>query len=567
MDTSQVPVAELPGIMPEEAGVDTRGQDTADVLDMILASENIAGDLTDMELAELADRVIKDFQIDKNSRAVWEKTYGEAMELARQLYEKKTWGGEEVANIKYPIIGTAAIQYNARAYGNLVKGENYVNTKVYGRDPQGLKAARAQRVSDHMNYQLGIEMPDWEEEMDQLLIYLPIVGCGFKKTYRDFSKNMNISAFVTAEDLVVNYWAKNLETASRITHIVEMSKNEAIENIRSNMFLDIEKDLEQMSKGRTIDTKIDNQGEPDPQESEGGADEDAPVVFYEQHRWWDLDGDGYKEPYIVTVHKDTMKVVRMTARWTQESVIRHEKTDKVIRIDPIHHFTQYNFFPAFDGNFYRMGFGILLSPINKTVNTIINQLLDAGTLANRQSGFINQGIRITKSGATGYLRFKPGEWKFVQSPGDDIRKNILPLPLKEPSATLFQLLGLMLEASKELASQSEVLSGEQTQPNVPATTTLALIEQGLKVFASVYKRTYQGQKKEYTKIRRLNYLYTDNEDYNNLLDTETYVSAKLDYNDKDLDISPISGTADVSDIQKLIKSQALMELRGQGLDD
>lgn len=567
LDEADVPVDAA--LAPEMATADEQMGEVAaqvdirDTLDEILEIENIAETLGDDVLAEMGAKVCEEYLYDKSSREQWEQNYGEALDLARQLYEKKTWGGYEVANIKYPIIGTAAIQFNARSYGNLVKGDRYVACRVNGRDPDGKKAARGERISSHMNYQFGVEMESWDEGMDQMLITLPLIGTCFKKTYRDHNRRINQSDYVSAEDLVVNYWAKSLESAARVTHIVELSKNDVLERIRSGLFLDIEDALNEPT-GRQSDTLIDDKGEPD--RSGQYVDEDAPHIFLEQHRWWDLDDDGYKEPYVVTVHKDSEQVVRVVARFDTNDVYRNEK-GQIVRIEAKQYFTQYTFFPAFDGSFYRMGFGILLAPINKTVNTVINQLLDAGTLSNRQSGFIHQGLRLTKAGATGFLRFKPGEWKYVQTPGDDIRKGILPLPIKEPSAVLFQLLGLMLEASKELASQAEVLSGEQTQPNVPATTTLALIEQGLKVYSSIYKRIYRAFRKELFKLRRLNYLYTDADQYNRLLDTEQYQSPKLDYADFDLDITPISGSADISDIQRLIKAQALYELRGQGLRD
>ena len=538
-------------------------QDQIDMTDMILDAENIAETLDSGQLSEIGAKVCEGYSLDKDSRAEWEENYAEAMELARQLYERKTWGGLEVANIKYPIIGTAAIHFNARTYGNLVKGDNYVNVKTIGPDPDGQKRKRADRIRIHMNYQLGVEMESWEEDTDQLLMTLPLIGTGFKKTFHDFNRGVNRSQYVSAEDLVVNYWARSLEQAPRVTHIIELNQNEIIERIRGDLFLDISEELHEPT-GRDTSTIIDDQDKPDMSSQYG--DEDAPHTFLEQHCWIDLDDDDYKEPYVVTVHYPSQKVVRITARFDNDSVTRNEKNE-IVRIEPVQYFTQFSFFPAYDGNFYRMGFGILLAPVNKTVNTILNQLLDAGTLANRQSGFINQGLRLTKSGASGYFRLKPGEWKFVQSPGDDIRKNIFPIPIKEPSSALFQLLGLLLEASERLAAQTEVLSGEQTQPNVPATTTLALIEQGLKVYSSIYKRLHRSQTKEFKKLRRLNYLYTDNEVYNRLIDQPEYQAAKLDYADTDMDVCPVSGSADISDIQRLIKAQALIEVQERfGLD-
>lgn len=554
-DFDQLPPVEQKTPIREDMAV---GLDPKDVLNMYLEVDNVAKDRDDEELVEIAEYVLKGFDIDKDSRSDWEDRNKEALDLARQLGSIKKWGGEEVSNVKYPLIATACIQFQSRAYANIVKGEDFVRPKVVGPDPQGIKAARGTRIATHMNWQLADKMTGWEEGMDQLLMSLPVIGCAFKKTYRDPVSNVNVSEYINPENLVVHYNAKSIETAPRVSHILELTLNEYLERVRSNIWLDIE--LEKNLPDAPIDDAIEREKEYE------SFDDMAPYVFIEQHCWYDLDGDDYKEPWIITVHKDTRKIVRIMPRFDSDGVLRNEKGE-IIRISPLHHFTQYSFFPAFDGSFYRMGFGILLAPINDTINTTINQLLDSGTLQNRQSGFINRGLRLTKAGASGTIRFAPGEWKMIQTPGDDIRKGILPLPVHEPSATLFQLLGLMLEAGKQLASQSEVLSGEQTQPNVPATTTLALIEQGLKVFSSIYKRVHRALKSEYAKLRRLNKLYTTPEEYNMVIDSDEPRSPQVDYSWDDADIEPISNTADVSDTQKLLKGQALLELRGQGLDD
>jgi chaperonin GroES len=554
MDDSELMPPDGGGIRPDMAV----GLDPKDVLDMYLQIDNVAADRDEKELAEVAEYVLRGFDIDKDSRAQWEAKNKEALDLARQLEEVKKWGGEEVSNVKYPLIATACIQFQSRAYANVVKGQDYVRSKVTGPDPTGEKAARGSRLTTHMNWQLADKMTGWEDGMDQLLMSLPVIGCAFKKTYRDFVSNVNVSEYIGPENLVVHYNAKSIETAPRVSHILELTLNEYLERVRSGIWLDIE--LEKNQPDAPVDDAIERE-----QEYES-FDDMAPYIFVEQHCWYDLDGDDYKEPWVITVHKDTRKVVRIMPRFDADGIIRNEK-GKIVRIHAVHYFTQYSFFPAFDGSFYRMGFGILLSPINDTINTTINQLLDSGTLQNRQSGFINRGLRLTKAGASGTIRFAPGEWKMVQTPGDDIRKGIMPLPVHEPSATLFQLLGLMLEAGKYLASQSELLSGEQTQPNVPATTTLALIEQGLKVFSSIYKRVHRALKGEYKKLRRLNKLYTTPEEYNMVIDDEQPRSPQVDYSWEDSDIEPISNTADVSDTQKLLKAQALLDLRGQGLND
>lgn len=532
-----------------------------DVLNAFARANNIADDkkISDETLKEIGETVYRGYDIDERSREDWMMANKEIMELAKQLGGDKEYMGTKVSDVKYPIIATAAMQYAARCYPNIVKGSDVVKCQIVGSDLGGAKAARGKRIKQHMSYQVLEQMDSWEDEMDQGLMTQAIVGCVFKKTYYCPVKKKPVSELVRAEDLVVNYGAKSLEKAPRVTHIIELSPNDVEERIRRGTFLD--HDYEKMDRG----TKTGDSSDVD------SNDEDRPIIYLEQHTWYDLDEDGYKEPYIITIHKESKEVVRIVARFDVEDIETGEKGE-IIRIEPVHYFTQFPFLPAFDGGFYKMGFGSLLAPLTNTVNTTINQLLDAGTLANRQGGFIGRGAKLKKGGATGSIYFKQGEWKLVQHMGDDLRKSIVPLPAREPSGVLFNLLDLMLGAAKELASQADVLTGEHPKGNVPATTTLALIEQGLKVFSAIYKRIYRSLKSEFKKIRRLNELFLEDEEYNAIIDyvvdgQVTQVPVKMDYSDKYMDIIPVSGAADVSDTQRIMKSQALMEMLGTGLND
>ena len=535
-----------------------------DRLNAWLKMSNLVNEVEDDALIEIGEKVFEEYEIDKKSRADWEKTNEEIFDLIKHIGEDKYYGGKKVSNVRYPILATAAMQFSARAYPNIVQGSNVVKYQVIGSDPTGTKAAKGKRVQQHMGFQVIEQMDGWEEDMDQLLMTLSLIGCEFKKTYFNPLTGKNVSERVSAKNLVVNYYAKSLEKAQRLTEIIELYPNDIEERIRSGVFLKF--DYQKATAGDTENTDQDD------------SDDDLPHVFLEQHRWWDLDDDGYKEPYIVTIHKETKKVVRIVPRFDIEGV-RFNNKDEIARIEPVHYYTQFWFLPAFDGSIYRMGFGWLLATPIHVVNTVFNQIIDAGRLANRQGGFLGTGIKLGKDRT---ITFEQGEWKQVSALGEDIRKNIFPLPLKEPSNVLFQLLGLMLEAIKELASQSEVLAGEQPAANVPATTTLALIEQGLKVFSAIYKRIYRSLKSEFKKIRRLNTMYLSVDEYNNVIDyteeiknpetgekviQQVMVDPQEDYSEMWMDIIPVSGSADVSDTQRIIKAQALLEMRGQGLND
>ena len=542
-----------------------------DKLNSFLEMKNIADTIDENTLKEMGGRVVSDYEIDKDSRKDWEEIQETALELARQVRTQRA----EMANIKYPTLATAAIQFSARAYSNIIKGRDVVKAKIIGLHqepppmespegpggpppqgdpmaqpqappPQNLKVEkekRAARLGAFMSYQMLEEVEDWENALDQLLVTLPITGCCFKKTYYDVADMRVKSPLVTAEALVVNYMEKNLETASRITHVFELTPNEIVERVRGGIFLDI--DL----------------GEPSTNDDYDSSDEDAPHTLYEQHRLWDIDGDGYQEPYVITVHADTEQVLRIASRFDADGVVTNEKGE-IVKIEPVQYFTRFIFMPAFDGNFYGMGYGTLLGDLNSSINSLINQLLDAGTLSNRQAGFLGKGINL---GRGDEALFRPGEWKHVVNTGDDLRKGIVPLPVREPSGVLFNLLGLLLEASKEVSSVSDVLTGEQQGANASPTTTLALIEQSLKVFSSIYKRLHRSLKSEFRKVRRLDRLYLSEDTYKAVLDDPAAVMS--DFYEKDMDVEPVSDETELTNVQKMVKAQAITEMMGTGLND
>ena len=244
-----------------------------DQLESRHAMINIAENLEQQQIDMIATRVVEDYNIDRSSRSTWEQSNHEVMNIAKLAIQKKTYAGEQVANVKYPVITNAAIQFAARAYPEIVKGMDVVKPRIVGKDHDGLKAAKGKRVCDHMSYQLLNEMPEWEDGVDQLLFTLPIVGCAFKKTYYSAVENRNISEMVFANDLVVNYYAQSLEKASRVTHVIELTRNEIVERIQAEVYLDF--DIEEL-------------GLPD-NEGWESVDEDTPHKFLEQHRWYDLD--------------------------------------------------------------------------------------------------------------------------------------------------------------------------------------------------------------------------------------------------------------------------------------
>lgn len=507
-------------------------------------------------LAQLGNTCMYQYDIDHTSLAGWRARTTAAMEMAMQVVKTKTFPWPNASNVIYPLISIAAIQFQSRAYPQLIDGPRVVKASVVGKDagtplldaegqpvfaPDGKplwqekpggKQERADRISGHMSWQYLQEQPEWEPETDQLCIILPIVGTIFRKTFFDHDEKRNASALILAQNLVVNYKARSLETAARVTEELEYYPVEIEEAIRSEVFIRHAIGIPATANG----------------------DEDAPREYVEQHRRLDLDMDGYPEPYKVMVKKDTREVVRIAPRFDPDGIQLSGVDKKVLKITPVHEITQYNFLPNPDGGIMGVGLGQLLGPINHSVNTTLNQLFDAGTVANLGGGFIGKSLGLK----AGSLRFSPGEYKMVNAIGATVRDSVVPITFPGPSDVLFKLLGFLVDAARELSSNSEVLSGNQRNSNMPATTTLALIEQGMKVFSAVFKRIYRSMKAEFRKQARLNRIYLDPESGYQQND-EWKTVFQRDYQLGGTSVVPIADPAMVSDTQQLIRAEALKE--------
>ena len=517
-------------------------------LETILNEENVADKLSEEKLKEIGSKVVAGYEADLKSRAPWERDLEKWTKLALQVVEDKTFPWRNAANVKYPLVSTACMQFNARAYPTLVPSDGQVvKCRVVGADNTGEKAQRAWRISRHMSWQCLEEMEDWDENMDKLLLILPITGTVFKKIYFDSSKQRNESKLIMPTDLVVNYWTKDLDTSERVTEIFFMSKRLIEERKREGLYRKV--DLGDPSGTDDRKKNIRDNASTD-------IDETTNYQLLEQHRYLDLDGDGYDEPYVVIVDKASEQVLRIAPRFDNESVFLDEK-GKVIKIIPETYYEKFSFVPNPDGGFYDIGFGRLLGSINASVDSSINQLLDAGTLNNLQSGFISKGLRL-KMGESG---FAPGEWKTVNATSDDLKKGIFPLPTKEPSAVLMNLLQFLVQSGKELASVAEIFVGKMPGQNTPATTTMASIEQGMKVFTAVYKRVYRSLKREFRRLYRLNRKYLNQETYLDVIDEQIPQS---DYLGNENDIIPSADPNATVAQEKQAKAQFLMQLLGLG---
>ena len=559
-----------------------------DQIDQVNLAENYSPDVLD----KLGQLVLFEFNIDDNSRADWKDKAEKAMKFALQEAEEKQYPFPKASNIIFPLITQAAIQFNARTYPAIIQNRNVVKGTVWGTDkgtpatqdgkpdgkptihPDGTpvwlsapgeKHKRADRIGEHMSWQLLEEMKEWESQTDSLLMQIPIMGGACRKTYRDPMEERNRSLLVSLVNLVWNYHAPSFEDAPRHTEILTLYPHQIEEYERAEVYLPL------------VYGPGGGEDEHNAEQAQSG-DEDAPHVFLEQHRRYDLDGDGYPEPYVVTIHKRSSKVVRIVARYDEdgiqtakgpdvkedsetESLTEPEGPDEeeILKITPVEHYTLIPFLPNPDGGSYPVGFGHLLKPLNEAINTTLNQMFDAGHLQNAGGGFVSDQLSIH----SGPVNFQVGKYVRVGSKGQAIRDAVFPIPFPGPSSVLFQLLGSLVKVAEGVAGTQEILAGGAEMANAPPTTILALIEQGLKVYTAIHKRVYRALKSEFDKLYRLNRLYIkENQRYQ--IGDEWREITPDDYR-LGGGVLPIADPTMVTDMQKLGRAQIAMQFKGDPL--
>lgn len=558
---------------------------------------NLARHVDHMTLQELGQTVVKEYDIDENSRSEWKTDADQAMRFATQKTEPKQFPWPNASSVIFPLIMQAALQFNARTYPAIINNRNVVKGVIWGSDkgtpatqdgkpdspplthpdgtpvwlsPPGSKRLRADRIGEHMSWQLLDDMKEWESQTDSLLMQIPIMGGMARKTYRDHATNKNKSLAVSLKHLVWNYHATSFEAAPRHTEILTLYPYQIQEKERAGEFLPM------------IYGPGGSEGDVNPEQAQSG-DPNAPHVFLEQHRRWDLDDDGYPEPYVVTVHKRSAKVVRIVARYDEDGievgeglpipeeqdggmdVVRQKQTAEqptqeiILRVKPVEHYTLYPFLPNPDGGSYPAGFGHLLRSISESINTTLNQMFDAGTLQNAGGGFVSDQLSIH----SGPVNFQVGKYVRVGSKGQSIRDAVFPIPFPGPSTVLFQLLGLLISAGKETAGTQEILAGDAAVANAPPTTILALIEQGIKIYTAIHKRVYRALKCELDKLYRLNRLYLDKSERFQVGDEWKEVTEE-DYR-LGGGAEPAADPTMITDMQKLGRAQILMGMAADPL--
>ena len=444
---------------------------------------NLAEDMDVRTLQRMANTLITEFKKDKVSRKDWETTYKNGLDLLGFKFTEMTRPFRGSANVTHPLLAEAVTQFQAQAFKELLPSDGPVRCKIVGEETQEIQA-QANRVQDFMNYMLMEKMEEYTPEMDQLLFYLPLAGSAFKKIYYDEVMERAVAKFVPAEDLVVPYFATDLLSCERISHVVRMSENDIIKRQKAGFYRDIELKPAQ-PKHDEIQKKYD--------ELEGiTPTADRPTNFNILEMHVDLNLEEFeihnaekqvKIPYIVTIDEGSAEVL---------SVYRNYKPD-----DPLHnrieYFNHYKFCPGL--GFYGFGLIHMIGGLSRTATQALRQLLDAGTLSNLPAGFKSRGIRIRDDDQP----FAPGEFRDVDAPGGNIKDQFQILPFKEPSATLFQLLGFVVGAGQRFAAITDMSVGQDSQ-NRAVGTTMALLERGSRVMTAIHKRCYNAMRQEFNLI-------------------------------------------------------------------
>ena len=451
---------------------------------------NLAESLDERELNTVATELVGSFEDDLDSRTDWFKTYVEGLDLLGINADSRSQPFIGASGVHHPILAEAVTQFQAQAYKEMLPAGGPVDTEVLGITDDA-KLEKANRVKNFMNYQITYKMEEYDPEMDQLLFYLPLSGSAFKKVYYDPSVGRAVARFVKSEDLVVPYYAVDLLTSPRITHVIHMNENEVRKLQRSGFY----KDIDMMSPGSGVDaTGVDTKLE----ELQGltRTISDEEFTLLEMHVDLDLEGhedlDGNNEetgvalPYVVTICKDNNKILAIRPNYNENDPMKKK----------IEHFTHYKFLPGL--GFYGFGLIHLMGGLTKSVTAILRQLIDAGTLANLPAGFKARGLNIQRHDDP----LQPGEWRDVDAPGGRLQDAFLPLPYKEPSSTLTNLLAALVDSGKRFAATVEDPTGDGNS-EAPVGTTVALMEKGQRVMSAIHKRLHYAQRTEFKILKRV----------------------------------------------------------------
>jgi hypothetical protein len=499
---------------------------------------NIAEVLDEDTLSLISSELRQAFEDDKASRTDWEETYKKGLDLLGFKYTERSQPFQGASSVTHPMLSEAITQFQAQAYKELLPSGGPVNTQILG-NTSIQKEEQAQRIKDFMNYQITYEMEEYDPDMDSLLFYLPLSGSAFKKVYYDDGLGRAVSKFVPSDDLYVPYQTTDFPSCERVTHVIRRTKNDITKMQVAGMYRDVNLSV------------IDNETALQEKEAtlsgikKSYHDEDYQLL--EMHVDLNIEGidseDGIKVPYIVTIDEGSSNILSIYRNYDEQDG-RQKKRQ---------YFVHYKFLPGF--SFYGFGLIHMLGGLSRTATAALRQLLDAGTLSNLPAGFKARGLRVADDDTP----LQPGEFRDVDAPGGSLREGLVPLPYKEPSGTLFQLLGFCVEAGSRFAAVADQKVGDAAQAGAPVGTTMALMERGARVMSAIHKRLHYAQKIEFKLLAKI---FSESLDpqYPYEVGTDQIQGLKQSDFSKDIDIIPVSDPNIFSMAQRVTLAQTQLQL-------
>jgi hypothetical protein len=504
---------------------------------------NLAEMLDEAYLGEISSDLRASYEEDMESRSDWEETYTKGLDQLGVKYEERSQPFEGASGVTHPLIAESVTQFQAQAYKELLPSGGPVKTQVIGVQDQ-TREEQARRVKDFMNYQIMEVMEEFDPDMDQLLFYLPLSGSTFKKVYFDDAKQRAVSKFVPAQDLVVPYSASDLATASRVTHVLRMDANEIRKMQIAGSYRDIDITSPEDEVGE-VRQKVD--------EIQGISRSYSDDIYTILEMHVDIDLEGFEDmsptgeptgialPYIVTIDEGSGQVLSVRRNFEEGSGLAKKQQ----------YFVHYKFLPGL--GFYGFGLIHMIGGLGRAATSILRQLIDAGTLANLPAGFKARGVRVRNDDEP----LQPGEWRDIDAPGGDIKSSLIPLPYKEPSGTLAQLLAALVEGGRRFVSLADQQTAD-ANGQAPVGTTVALLERGMKVMSAIHKRLHYSQKQEFRVLARI---FKDNlpQEYPYDVEGGNRMIMSEDFDER-IDVVPVSDPNIFSMAQRVTLAQTQLQL-------
>ena len=498
---------------------------------------NLVDTLDNEQLQEISSNIIDNYSADKDSRAEWESMFERGFDLLGLKIEDASEPFEGACTAVHPMLIESAVKFQSKAIQELFPPNGPVKTKIIGKSTAE-RELQSNRVKDFMNYQVTEQMPEYFDEFERMLFHLPLIGSAFKKVYYDANLKRPVSEFIPIDQFYVSYYASNLRKADRYTHVIYRNPVDLARDMRSGVYKEIDLPEATNPNPTSLSSKMDTILGLSPTE-----DSDPQYTLLEQHCYLEIEED-YALPYIITVEEQSREILSIRRNY--------QKDDK--KQQKISHFVHYRFVPGF--GFYGFGLMHFLGNLTMTATAAMRSLVDAGQFANLPGGFKAKGVRLVGDNEP----ISPGEFKEIEATGVDLSKAIIPLPYKEPSSTLFQMLGFVTQAGQKFADSTEQLISDASSYG-PVGTTMALLEASSKFFSSIHKRLHHSQREEFKILARIDYDYLPMEYPYEVPFAEQSVFKK-DFDGR-VDVIPVSDPNIPSNAHRMMIAQMALQMAQQ----